>query len=420
MSWAEDTPLTTVSKTGPEPTPPSGSLFADDRVNIARLRERAYNLRWAMQPPDVIPLTAGDPDFPVAVEIREAIKTYVDSGVLSYGPAEGLPEFKRAVARVMVERKGIPCTPDLVLPADSAAAAMFLIARWACQPGDEAIIFDPVDFLFGQAVDAAGGKRVYSSVDKATGAFDIDGLPGLITPRTRLLCLCNPHNPLGRVMTRKELLAIGELAVEHDLVIMADEIWSDIVYQPHRHTSMASLGPEIARRTTSVSGLSKSFGLAGLRVGFLVAPDAQVYEELVQASLMRTTAVGVTTVSQVAATAAYEQCWYWLDAFVAHLQQVRDYAVHRLNTMPGITCCEPQGTYLLFPDIKGLGMGSQALTQYLLEKARVAVVPGLPRWFGPGADGNIRICFSTSFSIITEALDRIEAALHERALLAGR
>jgi len=288
---------------------------------------------------------------------------------------------------------------------------MFLIARYTCQPGDEAIIFDPVDFLFGQSVDAAGGKRVYSPVDKKTGAFDLDRVRGLITPRTRMICLCNPHNPLGRVMTREELLLLGEIAVEHNLTIMADEIWSDIVYPPHKHISIASLSPEIAARTISVFGFSKTFGLAGLRIGFLVTPSAQVYGDLVQESLVHTTAVGVTTISQVAAIAAYEHAWHWVDAFLEHLQQARDYAVQRLNQMPGVGCSSPEGTYVLFPSIEDLGMGSQAMVDYLLREARVALVPGLPRWFGPGAEGNIRLCFSTSFAILREALDRIEGAI---------
>jgi aspartate/methionine/tyrosine aminotransferase len=389
----------------------ASDLFADERVKLDLLRKRAYNGRWAMQPPDVIPLTAADPDFPVALEIREAVKAYVDDGLLGYGPVEGLPEFREAAARMVSERKRIPCSPDVILPTDSAAAGMFLIARYALEPGDEAIVFDPVDFLFGQAVDAAGGKRVYSPVDKQARTFDLDGLRGLITRRTRLICVCNPHNPLGRVMTREELTAIGHLAVENNLTIMSDEIWSDIVYAPYQHISMASLSPEIAERTLTIFGLSKTFGLAGLRVGLVVAPNPEVYERLIELSRARTTAAGVTTVSQIAAIAAYEKSWYWADAFLAHLREMRDYAAGRLNAIPGVTCPTPQGTYVLFPDITGLGMGSREAADYLLEKAKVAVVPGLPRWFGPGAEGSIRLCFSTSRGILTEALDRIERAL---------
>ncbi len=381
------------------------SLFGDDCVPMDTLRERAYNLRWATLPDGVIALTAADPDFGVAPEIRQAIVDYVEPGVFSYGPPEGLPAFRETVARTMQQRRGMSCTPDLILPTNSAASAMFVLARHVLRPGDEALIFDPVDFLFEASVTAAGGVPVRCP------AGDLDALAARVTDRTRMIGVCSPHNPLGRVLTRDELEAIGRLAVEHDLTIMADEIWSDIVYAPARFVSMAALDEEIARRTVSVYGFSKTFGLAGLRVGFLVAPNAAVYEGLMEASAARTTAFGVSTISQIAACAAYEKCWYWADAFVEHLKAQRDYVVARLNAMPGVSCRPPEGTYLVFPDITGLGMGSAAAAEYLLEEARVAVVPGLPRWFGPGAEGHIRICFSTSRGILTEALDRIEAAL---------
>ena len=393
---------------------PRPCLFSDDQVNVELLRQRAYNGRWAMQPAGVIPLTAADPDFPVAPEIRAAITDYVAGGYLSYGPPEGLPEFREIMAATIGSRKRIPVSPGLILPTNSAAAAMFLVARYALAPGDEAILFDPVDFLFGAAVDAAGGRRVYSPVDKAQGQFDLDGLAALITPRTRLLCLCNPHNPLGRVLRQDELAALGELAVEHDLTIMSDEIWSDVVYPPHEHTSIASLDAGIAARTISIYGLSKSHGLAGLRVGFLAAPDPKTFDALVDLSRVQTTAEGVSTLSQVAAVVAYRDCWYWVDALLQHLTAVRDYAVARLNAMPGVRCTSPEGTYVLFPDVTGTGMSSAQAASYLLEEAHVAVVPGLPRWFGPGAEGNIRLCFSTSMGIVRTALDRMEQALARR------
>ena len=226
-----------------------------------------------------------------------------------------------------------------------------------------------------------------------------------------MICVCNPHNPLGRVMTRAELEAIGQLAVENDLMIMSDEIWSDIVYPPAEHVSLGSIDPDVAERTISVFGFSKTFGLAGLRIGFLVAPTPRAYERLVGTSRMRLTAAGATTVSQVGAKAAYDACWYWAEAFLDHLEQVRDYAVERLNVMPGLRCPMPEGTYLLFPDTSDLDMSSQEVADFILKEARVAGVPGLPRWFGPGAEGHIRLCYSTSFQLIREALDRIELAL---------
>lgn len=389
--------------------------FRDDHVNMAVLRERAFNMRWAQQPEDVLVLTAADSDFPVAPEIRQALHDYIESGVLSYGPAEGLPSFRTAVSNSLNERRGVRCTPDLVLAADSAASAMFVVAKFALQPGDEAIVFDPVDFLFRAATEAAGGKAVLSPVDKATGQLDVEGIRRLITPRTRMIGLCNPNNPLGLLVPEEDLRVLGEIAVEHGLWILNDEIWADITYAPNRFVSIASLSPEIAGRTISVHGASKNFGLSGLRIGFLVAPSPEVFEGLIEASHARTTAWGAATVSQVAAQAAYEKGWPFLEAFLRHLARIRDYAAGRLNAMPGVTCRVPQATYLLFPDISAHGLSSAEMAGYLLEEARVAVVPGSARWFGPAAEGHVRIAFPTSMKIVAESMDRIERALRKRA-----
>jgi aminotransferase len=385
--------------------------FSDQSVNLPALRQRAYNLRWATVDPGLIPLTAADPDFPVAVEIEEAIKSYTTERVFSYGPPEGLLSFRETVANTLQDRKQIPTTPDLVLPVDGAASGMFTIARFALQAGDEALIFDPVDFLFQKSVEAAGGKVVRVPMNTQTGTFDPDEMASLITKRTRMIGVCNPHNPLGRVLRREELEFIGQLAIEHDLWIMNDEVWSDIVYPPFKHTSMAALDEAIAQRTISVFGFSKTFGLAGLRVGHILAPNKKVYSALVEASKVTTTAAGVTTLSQIAATAAYRDCWYWADAFIEHLAGIRNYAVKRLNQMPGVEANSPEGTYVLFANITGTGKESQEMAAYLLKEAKVSVVPGLPQWFGPRAAGHIRLCFSTSKGIITEALDRIEHAI---------
>jgi aspartate/methionine/tyrosine aminotransferase len=234
----------------------------------------------------------------------------------------------------------------------------------------------------------------------------LDCLNSLITPRTRLLCLCNPHNPLGRVFSRQELTAFGEIALQHNLLVMSDEVWADIVYPPHRHISLASLSPEIAARTLTIFGTSKSFAIAGLRVGFLVVPQP-ILEQAKKISLAIGIPFGVTTLSQLVAMTAYQRCGYWLKAFCQHLQEQRDYAVARLNQVPGVSCNTPQGTYVLFPDVSTFGLSSQQVTDLLLEHG-VAVVPGTPQYFGPGAEGHIRIAFSTSREILRQGLDRIQ------------
>lgn len=387
--------------------------FSHDEIDLEVLRRRAHNLRWAAQPEDVIPLTAADPDFPTAPVIREAIADYVAQGALSYGPAEGLPSFREVVAATRIERRHVDCDPDLVLPTDSAAAAMFLIARTLLQRGDEALVLDPVDFLFAASVEAAGAAPRRCSIDTRTGRIDFETLETQISERTRMLTLCHPHNPLGRCLHPDDLRRCGELAVARDLWILADEIWSDIVYSNGSFRSVAAIAPEVAARTLTVSGFSKNFGLAGLRVGYIVAPDGDVLERLLETSAARTTAWGVSTISQIAAQAAYEHGWPWLETFLAHLERLRDHAVERLDAIPGVRCPSPDATYVLFPDVSEITGDGEALARRLLEEHRVAVVPGAARWFGPGARGHLRIAFPTSFEILDEGLNRIEAGLRE-------
>lgn len=387
------------------------NYFDHKNIQIDALQKKAFNLRWAVQPEDVIPLTAADPDFPVAPEIREAMKSYIDEGYFSYGPGPGLPEFRATVAEVLYNRKKIIGTPEQVLATNSAAFGMFLLAKYLLEPGDEAIIFDPVDFLFKKSVEEAGGEVVLLEMDLKTRNFDFEVLKSLVSTKTKFISICNPHNPLGRVWTKEELMAIGELAVANDLWVLSDEIWSDIVFTPSVFHSMASLSPEIASRTFTVYGFSKSFGLAGLRIGFVHSPSIEESNKLIQFSKVDTTAYGVSTLSQIGAIAAWTKAWYWVSHFLDHLKEVRDYAVERLNEIEGIECHSPQGTYLLFPNIQSLGIDEDELATFLLNEGRVAVVPGSPKWFGPGAKGHIRICFSTSKEIVAEGINRIEESL---------
>jgi aspartate/methionine/tyrosine aminotransferase len=386
--------------------------FADDAVDIATLRQRAFNLRWATLPPDVIPLTAADPDFPVAIEIREAIKRWIDGGYFSYGPAEGLPEFRAAAATMLRTRKAMThAKPEHILAANSAAAALETAARFMLAPGDEAIISDPVDFLFMRSVEVAGGKPVRWPCDPATGRVDFDRLAELIGPRTKMIGLCNPLNPIGKVWSRTELEALVELAERHDLWILSDEIWSDIVFGEAKHVSIASLGSTAAARTITVTGLSKSFGLAGARIGLLHAGTDAAVEGLLDVSGARSTANGAATLSQVAAIAAWEHGWDWVEGFLRHLEGQRDYAVERLRSVSGLSLRPPDGCYVLFPAVRRDGHDSESIAAHLLEQYRVAIVPGAARWFGPGAEGHIRICFSTSRAILAEGLDRVVAGL---------
>lgn len=389
------------------------SDFTNDGIRFDILKKRAYNLRWAEVPDGVIPLTAADPDFPCAPEIRKAIMDYCDGGYFSYTPKRGFPSFRRALSETFRRRKNEVVPEELILPVDSAARGMDIIAKTVIRPGDEAIVCDPVDFLFKTSMEAAGAKIVLYPMRIVDGHVDFSNLEKYVTPRTKLFGLCNPHNPLGMCYPAEDLDHVLSLSEKYSFYIMNDEIWSDIVYPDAKFISILSFGAERNRRTLSVFGFSKSFGIAGLRAGCAYCTDPVLFEQMVAASQVDTTIGGISSLSQVAGQACVENCYYWVEEFIDHLTRNRDYALERIARMPGIACRKPQATFVLFADVGGLSLSAEEFTKYLLEKHQLAVVPGGEKFFGPGSEGYIRICIATSREILEQGLDRLEAGLHE-------
>ena len=387
-------------------------MFSHESVDLEILSKRAFNLRWATVPKGTIPLTAADPDFPCAEPIREAVAKYARDGYFSYGPAEGLLTFRTSLSEHYLKTRKVAYHVANILPVDSAAFGIYLTCRAFLQPGDEAIIFDPVDFLFRHSVEAVGATAVAFPIAQSVESFDFSGLEAYISSKTKMICLCNPLNPTGKVFTRVELQSLGEIAVKHDLKILSDEIWSDIVFKPHVFTSIASLDEEIRRRTITITGFSKSYGLAGLRVGAIFCPNDQCFSTIFNQSMHASTVHGCNVAGQIAATAALDECQEWLVMFVDHLQKMRNICVAALNNINGVSCQSPEGCYVAFADIKKTGNSSTEIHKLLLENAKVAIVPGLPQWFGKGADGFIRLSFASSETILTDALARIKKTLN--------
>lgn len=386
-------------------------IFQPSDIEFQLLKERAYNLRWATVPEGVIPLTAADPDFKTAPVIRDAIADYCRGGYFSYTPAEGLPEFKDSLQTFFRDRRNCIIPSNQILPVDSAAFGIFLICKSILNRGDEAIIFDPVDFLFQYSIEKVGAKPVRFAIPSGIKNVDFTLIEKLITPKTKMICLCNPLNPTGKVFTREELEVLGNIAVKYNLLILSDEIWSDIVYKPNAFTSIASISDDIALHTVIVTGFSKSYGLAGLRIGVVATVNQNIFQTIFENSLHQSTIHGVNSIGQIAATAALNNAQPWLDEFVSHLQNMRDLVTQKINSINGLETIAPEGCYVSLIDIRSTGLNSEEFARKMLEKAKVAVVPGLTKWFGPGAEGYVRISFATSSDILMEALNRIEENL---------
>ena len=298
---------------------------------------------------------------------------------------------------------------------DSAAFGIYLCCKTLLKPGDEVIIFDPVDFLFKYAAEQVEAKTITYHTPQKDDAFDFNELSSLISSKTRMICLCNPLNPTGKVFTRSELLSLAEVVAKHkDLIVLSDEIWSDIIFSPNTFNSFASIGP-VFDQTITVTGYSKSYGLAGLRIGSVLCPNKKIFDQILESSLHQSTVHGANVLGQIAATAALNDAQIWLSSFVEHLHRMRNLAVQKLNEMPGVHCKSPEGCYVLFPDISQTPYSASELHKHLLEKAKVAVVPGLPKWFGSAAEGHIRLSFATSEELLTEALNRIHNFLERQS-----
>ncbi|MDP3386477.1 MAG: pyridoxal phosphate-dependent aminotransferase [Eubacteriales bacterium] len=388
------------------------NLFGHENIKLNILKERAYSTRWAEVEDGVIPLTAADSDFPVAPEIVQDLTDYIKDGYFSYTPKLGLDECRKSIANALKRRKNEDVDPELVLPIDSAARGMFIISEMVLEPGDEAIIFDPVDFLFKESILAAGGKPVlYSAKINQQGHISLDTIEDYITDKTKMICLCNPHNPLGKLYPMEDLDYLLQVAEKHDLWIMNDEIWSDIIYPGNKFNSILELGNNRNKKTISVFGFSKSFGIAGLRAGCIYCQDEAVFSRLVDKSHVMTTAGGITSLSQIAIMACMDKSYYWLDQLIGHLEKNRDYVVERIAKMPYISCEKPEATFLIYADIKETGMTSEAFVKYLHEQHKLLIAPGSIQFFGPGSAGHVRISFSTSHEILKEGMDRLENAL---------
>ncbi|MEF9961197.1 MAG: pyridoxal phosphate-dependent aminotransferase [Erysipelotrichaceae bacterium] len=387
------------------------NLFDHEQIDFKVLKKRAFNLRWAEMDEGILPLTAADSDFPCAKEINEDLIEYINGGYFSYTPKMGFTSLKESIAKAMWERKQEKINPEFVLPIDSAARAMSIIAKAFLHEEDEFIVFDPVDFLFKKSMDATGAKCVYFPANIKDGHIDLSHLKDYITPKTKMLGLCNPHNPLGMLYTKEDLTLIQNLCYEHDIYIMNDEIWSDIVYPPNKFISILQLDEKKNDKVCTVYGFSKAFGVAGLRAGCIYAQNQAIFDEIVEASEVMSTIGGISSLSQIAAQTCLDKCYYWVDGFVEQLKKNRDYGVERINRMPYLHVVSPDATFVLFINVMETGMTSEEFVNFMKEKVKLALVPGSDAFFGPNSAGYVRLCFSTSDQILKEGLDRLEAGI---------
>lgn len=354
---------------------------------------------------DLIHLELGRPCHDTPEHIKQATIKALLNGKVHYSDLQGEVPLRQALKKKLADYNGIEVSQDEILITNGLTQASYAAFMALLDEGDEAILLEPFYPQHINKIEMTGAKVVTAPLDRETG-FRIrkELIEAKITDRTRMIVLVNPSNPTGRVYSREELEKLAELAIEHDLIVVSDEVYEQILFDGAEHISIASLGG-MKERTITMFAFTKAYAMDGWRLGYLAA-DAALMSGLMKITMNEVT--HVNTFIQDGALAAITGPASALQDMVDDDRKKRDLVVQRLNQMPGVICAMPQGTIYAFPDISGTGMKSQDAALALLDKADVVVEAG--GFYGALGDNHLRICFgSQSYERIEEAMDRMAA-----------
>ena len=352
---------------------------------------------------DVISLGVGEPDFATPWHIREAAIYSLEKGQTSYTSNLGLVKLRRSISSYVTSFFNVNYKAENeVLVTVGVSEAIDLALRALLNPGDEVIYHEPCYVSYSPSIIMAHGKAVPVATDKANEfSLKPESVDAAITSKTRVLMLNFPTNPTGATASKQDLEGIAALCIKHDLVVLTDEIYSELRYDDSDHISIASL-PGMKERTILLHGFSKAFAMTGFRLGYACAP-APLIDAMMKIHQYSMLCAPMT--SQVAALEALENGLPEVEKMKRAYKIRRDLMVNRFNEM-GLDCHSPGGAFYLFPDIRKYGLSSMEFAKQLLEQQNVAAVPGSA--FGASGEGFLRCCYATSLEEIKIALDRIE------------
>jgi aspartate/methionine/tyrosine aminotransferase len=351
----------------------------------------------------IIHLELGEPDFPTPAHIVEAAKRALDEGWTHYGPTQGLPELREAIAAYVSRTRGITVGPQHVSVVPGGKPIMFFPMLALLDVGDEVIYPNPGFPIYESMIRFTGATPVPLPLEEARGfSFDLNRFASLLTPRTKMVILNSPQNPTGGVIPRADLAAIAEMLRDRDIIVLADEIYCEMCYgeAPASITQF----PGMREKTIILDGFSKTFAMTGWRLGYGVMPEWLV---TAVTKLMVNSNSCTASFTQRAGIAALTGPWDEVHAMVAEFRQRRDAMVAALNQVPGFRCAMPGGAFYVFPNITGTGMSSKDLADLLLNEAGVAGLDGAG--FGKYGDGYLRFSYANSMENLMEAAGRIKS-----------
>ncbi len=383
-----------------------------DGLDVATLRRRRGE-KWQHFGPEPLAAWVADMDFPVAEPIRRVLQLALDLGDLGYPVNPRPSDLPTVFAERAARRFGWQLQPRQVEVITDVVQGIFTALSVWSEPGDGVLVQTPVYPPFLGSVRETGRRLVTCDLVRGANgyAIDFDALRRAADPGVRILLLCHPHNPTGRAFSRAELEGIAALALERDLVVVSDEIHADLVYPGRMHLPFATLGPEVERRTVTLTSATKAFNIAGLRCAVAVYGSEELKRRF--RTLPRHLRGGVNTFGLAATDAAWRHADPWLAQVLAYLdanrRRVADVVRER---MPGVAHLMPEATYLAWLDCRALELEPDP-QRFFLERAGVALSDGAP--FGDAGKGFVRLNFATSRAILDEILERMAKAVQEAA-----
>jgi len=359
-----------------------------------------FDLVLMMDNDQVISLGVGEPDFDTPWNVSKAAITSIEKGLTMYTSNRGLPDLCSALSKDLEKRYHTSYAPNEIIVTTGVSEGFDVAVRAAVNPGDEVIVVDPCFVSYRPEVIMAGGRPVPLPCE-AKDQFKVtpDALMEKITPKSKTLIINFPNNPTGGVMGKDDLKAISDIIIDHDLLLISDEVYSELTYEGS-HVSPASI-EGLRERTITLNGFSKAYAMTGWRLGYLCAP-----KEICDAALKihQYVMMSAPTASQFAAIEALKNAEDSKNEMVAEYRIRRNLFVKGLNDV-GLPCHMPKGAFYAFPSIEGTGLSDEEFAERLLKEQQVAVVPGSA--FGESGAGHIRTCYAVDRAKLTEAVRRI-------------
>ncbi len=381
-------------------------------------RRPTDSIKWNKYEEDVLPLWVADMDYPIAEPIRQALHERIDHGIFGYPDTHGNVDPFGKLREVLVERMATlynwQVGPEELIFLPGVVVGLNLTCRALATTGGNVLVQTPVYPPFLQVAQNAGMKRRDAMlVRRSDGRYEVDWdrFEEAINWRTKLFILCNPHNPVGRAFRQDELERMAEICLRHEMVICSDEIHCDLIFKGKKHIPIASIDKEIAKNTVTLMSPTKTFNVAGLQCSFAIIQNEELRKKIDQAGcglVMWENIMGLT-----ATLAAYRDGQEWLEQVLHYLESNRDYLYDFVrDQLPRLHMVKPEGTYLAWLDCREAGIQGSPY-DFFLNEARVGLNDGAT--FGSGGEGFVRLNFACTWVVLTQALEKMKAALERAA-----